>query len=249
MAARNRTVLTKETEHHQGFTKITDPLELHRLLKRAIETTAKVEVRLSDQNLGFQSTIQESSSIESGFRIEAPPEVLEKNIQASVSGAMLIAFLRGQNLLCIHSKKAEWKNRVLTVSPPWSVFKLQRRKEPRYQIPTAYDLSVSMESPESTGRRRIQKRLLDISEHGMGFQVASMREAVPFRKGIFLRKMEVIIENRQIYFDARVANTLRIVGDPHHTGVKIGIEVMRMSPGDAQFIASYIARNLVQIYT
>jgi c-di-GMP-binding flagellar brake protein YcgR len=104
-----------------------------------------------------------------------------------------------------------------------------------------------MESPE--GRSRIQKRVLDISEHGMGFQVTSMREAAPFRKGMFLRKMEVVIENRQIYFDARIANVLQINNDPHHAGVKIGVEVIRMSPLDRHFIASYVARNLVQIYT
>jgi c-di-GMP-binding flagellar brake protein YcgR len=251
MAAKNRTVLTKEAEL-QGFTKVTDPLELHRVLKRAIETTAKVDVRLPEQKIQFQAVILESSDIESGFQIEAPADISDEAIQAAPAKALvnanLIAFMRGQNLLCVHSQNVEWKERTLIVAPPWSIFKLQRRKEPRYQIPAAYDLFVSMESVEGT-RRRIQKRVLDISEHGMGFQVASMREAAPYRKGMFLRKMEVTIENRQIFFDARVANILRITDDPRRAGVKVGIELIRISPLDKQFIAAYVARNLVQIYT
>jgi c-di-GMP-binding flagellar brake protein YcgR len=247
MATRSSTVLKKETEL-QGFTKVTDPLELHRALKRAIETTAKVEVRLPDQKIEFESVIHETSDIEKGFRIEVPSEVEDETLKCEPTNVMLIAFMRGQNLLCIHSQKTSWDGRVLVVSPPWAVFKLQRRKEPRYQIPAAYDLFVSMESLEG-GRRRIQKRVLDISEHGMGFQVTSMREAAPFRKGVFLRKMEVVIENRHIYFDARVANVLHIMNDPHRSGVKIGLEVIRMSPLDRHFIATYVARNLVQIYT
>jgi hypothetical protein len=71
-----------------------------------------------------------------------------------------------------------------------------------------------------------------------------MREAAFFKKGLFLRKMEAMIESRQIFFDARVANVLPIQG---RVAVKIGIEVIRMSPIDTHFIASYVARNLVQI--
>jgi c-di-GMP-binding flagellar brake protein YcgR len=244
--AKSRTVLKNETDL-QGFTKITDPIELHRALVRAVESAVKVDVRLPDQKIEFESVIHETSNLETGFRIEIPAEIKNEDLKVDLTNVMLIAFMRGQSLLCVHSQKVRVDGRFLVVAPPWSIFKLQRRKEPRYQIPAAYDLFVSMESPD--GRRRVQKRVLDISEHGMGFQVTSMREAAPFRKGMFLRKMEVVIENRQIYFDARIANVLHIINDPHRAGVKIGVEVIRMSPLDRHFIASYVARNLVQIYT
>lgn len=248
MSGRSRTVVTKETDH-QGFTKITDPVELHRLLIRAIESTSKVEVRLPSQGLEFESLIMECSDLQKGFQIEAPAEISDEAVKTQPTEAMLIAFMRGQNLLCIHSKNAAWNERVLTVSPPWSIFKLQRRKEPRYQIPAAYDLFVSMESMEAGSRRRVQRRVLDISEHGLGFQIASSREAASYRAGVFVRKMEMIIESRQIFFDARVANVLKIENDPRRAGVKVGLEIIRMSPVDRQFIASYVARHLVQSYT
>jgi c-di-GMP-binding flagellar brake protein YcgR len=248
MAARSRTVVSKETDH-QGFSKVTDPVELHRLLVRAIETTSQVEVRLPSQNITFRSLILECSALDKGFQIEAPPEIKDETLKTQPGEAMLIAFMRGQNLLCVHSKNTVWNERILTVSPPWSIFKLQRRKEPRHQIPAAYDLFVSMEVVDGSTRRRAQRRVLDISEHGMGFQVASSREAAPYRAGVFIRKMEVMIEGRQIFFDGRVANVLKIENDPRRAGVKVGIEIIRMSPVDRQFVAAYVARNLVQFYT
>jgi hypothetical protein len=257
MGAKSRTVLTREVEL-QGFTKISDPLELHRVLNRAIESAAKVDVRIPGAELGqalkFQATFSENSNIEAGIQIQAPEEIEDDKLINPTRGVNLIAFMRGQNLLCLQAEKAEWKDRTLVVSSPWSAFKLQRRKEARFQIPAAYELIVSMEALEG-GRRRTQKRVLDISEHGMGFAVASDREAALYKKGLFLRKMEVKIENRQIFFDGRVANVLPIPSDDlrgrgqgSQRPMKIGIEVIRMSPVDRAFIAAYVARNLVQFY-
>jgi hypothetical protein len=106
-----------------------------------------------------------------------------------------------------------------------------------------------MESMDAGSRKRVQRRVLDISEHGLGFQIGSSREAASYRPGVFVRKMEMIIESRQIFFDARVANVLKIENDPRRAGVKIGLEIIRMSPVDRQFIAAYVARHLVQSYT
>jgi c-di-GMP-binding flagellar brake protein YcgR len=247
MAANGRSVLIKEKEI-QGFTRISDPLEIHRSLHRMIEIAAKVDIRINDSSVRFQGVVLDTSSIESGLRVEAPESVKVEELSAPTTGAMIIAFMRGQNLLCVHAQNAKWEERVLTISSPWTLFKLQRRKEPRYQIPAAYDLFVTMHALDGASRR-IKRRVLDISETGMGFQVASTREAAPYKKGLFLKSMEVIIENRQIFFDARIANVIPISNDRHRAGVKVGVEVIRMSPVDRHFIAAYVARNLVQIYT
>jgi c-di-GMP-binding flagellar brake protein YcgR len=247
MAPRVR-IVNRSKEEIQGFSKIEDSVEIRRYLNRAIESSAKVDVRLPGDEIQFGSQILESSKPDKSLRIRVPEAAKIDPKKNPEGGAMVIAFLRGQVLLCIQADRAEWKDKnTLEVFSPWKIFRLQRRKEPRFEILGAYEIYVSMETLES-GRKRIHRRVLDLSTNGMGFHVATAREAALFKKGLFLRKVELMLEGRQIFLDARVQGIKTIVNDSRVSGVKIGVEFIRIGPVDSNFIASYVARSLAQLY-
>lgn len=253
------TIVTKEQDK-QGFERVIDPLEIRRLISRAVETGASVEVRLPA--IRFSSSIREDSDPKVNLKIVVPEEAqaeLRKLAEAQPAKdaaapdaapadneCMIIAFLEGAVLLCIRGQNATLMEDTLYLPPPWDVFKLQRRKEPRFDIPTAYELYVSMESVEGQ-KLRVKKRILDISSSGLGFHVLSTREAEFYKKGMFLRRMSLTIEGRQIFLDAQVKSSIDLTGDPMIKGVKIGILFIRIGPVDARYIAGYVARNLAQL--
>lgn len=232
-----------------GFTKIDEPVEVAKFVARAISEEARVEVQMTDSAFRFSSRIHHDSDPAVGLRIrppeEFPPEQVEAQSKFAVQTSMVVAFLRSHELLCIQTEGAIWKEGELILPQPWTAFKLQRRKEPRYTIPGAYEFYISLRSLEDP-QVSIRRRVMDLSMSGMGFYVESPKEADLYKKGLFLRRVNLMLENRHIFLDLRIAAVVRLRHNPRMPGFKVGVEIMRINPVDKRYVAAYIARGLAQ---
>ncbi|CAK9253094.1 unnamed protein product [Sphagnum jensenii] len=232
-----------------GFTKIEEPTDIAKFIARAISEEARVEVQLTETAYRFSSRIHHDSDPTVGLRVRRPEGITNEQVEAQTKfqtqTSMVVAFLKSHELLCIQTDGAFWKEGELLIPQPWTAFKLQRRKEPRYEIPGAYEFYIALRSLEDP-KVSIRRRVMDLSMSGMGFYVESPTESELYKKGLFLRRVNLMLENRHIFLDLRVASCVRLKHNPRMPGFKVGVEVMRISPVDKRYVAAYIARGLAQ---
>lgn len=234
---RNHTALYAQVENDQlGFEAVVNPIEMYRLIRAASRDSARVDVYFTRSNARLVTEVIDSAVLGPGITFRKPsgytPTVRDDE-------CMAIVFLHGHTLLCLHSSNVEWQGDTFRILPRWRAFTLQRRKQARVDIPAGYEILADLDSREGR-RRRVQRRVLDISPGGLAFEAANQLEASRYRKGQVLRHVAIRIEDRLIFVDARVSR------EASSRGLKVGLQFTRMSQRDRDFLVSFVARHIVQ---
>ncbi len=233
------------------FQALTDPIEIRRLFDQASSSHPQVDVQFSSLPTKFRARVADPSTqdhIQLEFADDTYADVrraIEPLIASPDSPleCMLIVFLKGLLLLGVRSTRIELGEKRMSVLAPMRFFKIQRRKEHRLDIPSGYDFFITIDAVEGSARK-VQKRLLDISSSGLGFQVVSPREAGLFQSGTILRNCLLGIQNREFLVDIEVCSLVPIPQDRKWTGTKVGCKIVRVSPSDAEYLASYVTANI-----
>jgi hypothetical protein len=160
----------------------------------------------------------------------------------------VILFLRGQLLVCVRSETISIVDDRLVLQEPWTVFKIQRRKEARYEISRAYEFFVEIDSVEAK-RARLKKRLLDISASGLAILAATQREADFYKKDLIMKNIHFQIEDCLIRLDAQVCNSVPMDPRMGIPGFKIGLKILRIGKEDGLILSSWVARKLSISYS
>ena len=248
------------------FQALTDAIEIRRLFDQASTAQSPVDIQFSSLALKFrgqlldpssanhiQLLIKENEEEDPNAKSDSPPapivaselpklEALLKS-QASPVECMLVIYLKGLLLLGVRGTQVKLDQFKLSLEPPFRFFKIQRRKESRLEIPSGYDFFLTIDAIEGA-RRKVQKRLLDISSSGLGFQVVSPREAALFRVGSKIRAASLEIQNRRFCVDLEVKNLIPIPLDRKWSGTKVGCSIVQVITGDPEFLASYVTANI-----
>jgi hypothetical protein len=228
-----------------GAVKIENPLEIDRLLTSASENGARVDLLFPWNSLRFVTRAHLDYAKEQGFRMVLPPALNAETLLSSECNAII--FLKGQVLVCVRAMNAMIELDSIVLREPWTVFSIQRRKEPRYIIQGAYEYMATLDSIEGP-KRRVQKRLLDVSCSGFSIQAASSREAALFRKGLMMKRISFRIEERLIVVDAQVCSSVPLGKETGLAGVKIGLKILRIGTDDRIALISWVARQLTLAY-
>lgn len=223
----------------RGFETVLNPVEIFHLIRSAATGNARVELHFMGSDRRAACIALESEPHVLGLRIQLPDSF---HRDARDKECMAIAFLHGHLLLCLHATRLVWEGRTLLLLPPWRAFTLQRRRQARFEIPAGYEILVDLDAKEGR-RRRVQRRVIDISSGGLAFETAGRVEAERFTQGSPLRHIAIRIENRLVFADARVSR------EASNRGVKVGIQFTRINQSDRDFLLGYVARHLVQTYS
>lgn len=213
-----------------------NPVEMYRLLRVAARDSARVDVYFTKSNSRLVTEVVDSPFRGPGIAFRTPAGFTPTTRDDE---CMAIVFLHGHTLLCLHSSHVVWQGEIFRVLPQWRAFTLQRRKQARLEVPAGYEILADLDSKEGR-RRRVQRRVLDISPAGMAFEATTHLEASRYRKGQELRHVAIRIEDRLIFVDARVSQ------ESTSRGLKVGLQFTRMNQRDKDFLAGYVARHIVQ---
>jgi hypothetical protein len=237
-----------------GTAIVSDPLEIRRLLSRASEghtlaslklrgneTVLKTHVLCADPKQGIHLEFDEKTGM-------LNPDSFESLTRESPEReCMLLMYIEGRFIFGINAEPVEIRKDRMVFAPPVKVFKIQRRKDVRFVIPSAYEFTVEIESLEQA-RTRVHKRLIDISESGLSFFVLSPREAALFRPGLVLSRCFVHIQNHSLPVMLKVRNRGKHERGAQGAGNKIGVEFEQISPDDRTYLGQFVYSHAQHLF-
>lgn len=234
-----------------GFIPINDPIQARQLLGRAVDHLVEIRFKLSNdpqwvcaklssrstptQALWFVPVASDLRKILDLVSASSGQSFIEGQAQAP---AQVLLFLKGQVVLGIASQTLEVREGSVGVllGAGFKVFKLQRRKAARFEIPHGYEPTVAV--------RDVMRRLYDISLSGLSFIVENQAAADPFKVGLMMHNIGFKLEGRSFTVSGQVCNHIPISEGVHSGRVKVGVRFIGLSPQDSEFIESYVAKQL-----
>ena len=121
---------------------------------------------------------------------------------------------------------------------PEEVYKVQRRKDMRFQIPDGHLLRIDFEDPIEPGKV-LKKKVHDISAKGLSFLV-DYDEEHNYIVGMELKDVCFTLRNRQIKVDAEIRHIQQLPNKNKLYGVKLGLQFTKVESTDTQFISDYV---------
>lgn len=120
---------------------------------------------------------------------------------------------------------------------PTRVFRVQRRKSLRYQIPKDYIVKLEFKDPLLEAET-MSARASDISTGGLSFFIDSVA-ATSFTEGVMIQAMKITLGSRVIQADGEVRYSRRASEDPKKP-FKIGIQFHQLPAEDLDYIGAYV---------
>lgn len=130
---------------------------------------------------------------------------------------------------------------------PEKVFKIQRRKEPRFTIPFGHTLKVEFADPFFS-ETRIQRKVHDIGTGGLSFCVPPGEEAL-YPNGLHLYEMKLTLRGKSLTVDAEVRHDSLVNEGPRKGEIKIGVVFTKIKPTDSQLLADYVHEEIQLFYS
>lgn len=237
-----------------SVSQLTDPLELRRSFEKARDDTSRMTLRARQSGRQFEAKFAAFDGKAGTFdvKIDDPASIsgFEEETREAPETLALI-FLRSALLLGVPTKFLGYVQMAETFAiarfevPP-QILRIQRRKDARYTIARGYDIKVTLPALEGE-RRRVQKQLLDVSAGGISFYVLSPREANLYQEGLILRNITFHVFRHEVSADGEIRNRVPFERVPGERGTRVGVKFTRVSAEDSDFIASYVAAQLLHI--
>jgi hypothetical protein len=246
MPSRRILTRTASAAPSPGTSIVTDPLEIRRLLSRAMESPTSASIKLRGSEIPLRTHLIPTRP-KDGIHLELP--VTEEPLDGR--DCLVLLYLTGRSVIGLSAQPSQILVDRLVFSPPEKLVKIQRRKNVRYEIPLAYEYTIELDSIEQRGTR-VRKRLIDISEDGVSFFVLSPREAGLFREGLVIPRTIIRMQNQTILSSLKVRSQIKIErgqqGGPKGAGNKIGAVFEDISPEDRNYISQVICSHATHLF-
>jgi c-di-GMP-binding flagellar brake protein YcgR len=153
------------------------------------------------------------------------------------------------------------ENGWMNLGFPDRMVRTQKRLDPRYTIPKAYEVFVDFKKPpveaaDGTSFAQIPPehwkphtfRVFDVSSTGLGFLVPD-ELARQYPKGMLLKQLKLRVRGREISAEAEVMSCLPHKFGTHEPTQKVGIRFTRISQDEQDTLRAYVVENLIQYDT
>ncbi len=223
------------------FHLVEDPKEAISLLKEATTTISSTMLWTKNQEKVVETHLSLISEVDRILYTWIPPDLGQKDFveQLAKSGTKDCYF-------SVSAPKANlfFKATFLGIdeagfkySFPEKVFKVQRRKDFRFQIPVGHVLRAEFDDP--LGTEKLRPKILDISAGGISLIVSDAEEVI-FSMGMVIKDVVFTVKNRKITVDCEVRHKRAMPESSRQVGHKIGLQYVGIKSGDAQHIAGYV---------
>lgn len=227
---------------------VSDTLKIRRfLLKGFHDPKAAIEFQPDGRESKFQVRVIDAAFRKDGLWIEAAE--LPGDLEAGVAAMFMIYSpdigVLGFRATFVEIQDDGWVN----LGSPERMVRTQKRLDPRYTIPQAYELMVSFKRPYAENPNAEPKscsyRLFDISSTGVGFVIEDA-EASYYPRGLVVKEVRMRIKGREIIAEAEVMSCLPHKFNNAKDQHKVGIRFSRITQDNQDFLRSFVVENLIQ---
>ena len=210
--------------------------------------------RVLDRALNDRLSLLRCPGIEASFRVrmaELHKREVEITLRPAVSGETFPALEVGKEMtwvlyagnlgvLGFKAKLQAWNAGVLTLEIPTQIAQIQKRGEPRFTIPAAYEVNVRL----GGGPRGEKFRVVDISATGISFLV-SEKEATQFQVGVKLLSLTLVLRGMSFVLQGEVKGLAKDV-DQGVEQRRVRVMFLNAKESDQDKIRDYVIEQLVQ---
>lgn len=233
--------MSEENKKPKEFEPIEDAQERLRYLVEGTKTLAQTLIWTQDQENVIRSHLTVFSQVDRVIYAWLPKDFDFKKFQETLAKdktneCFFSISLPAANLF-FKAKFLGHDTAGLKFTIPDKMFKVQRRKNVRFQIPEGHVLRVEFPDPLL---KEIQhrKRILDISAGGISF-LAGEEEAPVYQTGVIIKGARITVRLKQVTFDAEVRHT-KPLETFKEKGIRVGVSFKNILPADSELVASYV---------
>lgn len=233
------------SEPRREFVPVKDPKEAAKLLNEGAKMHASAILWTSDQTHHIQTQIISADVTKGVFTAWLPDETDIQDLNDFLSeekpGACYVSLsLAGANVF--------FKALVISVEPgvlkarwPEHVFKVQRRADFRFTVPSGQVLKLKFKDPTDPANE-LERRIVDLSAGGLSYRTEPEDEGKFFRKQP-LTGLEFVVGEIQIKVDAVVSN---VVDGP---AARVGVSFKDLTLGTQSQLSSYLFSETRKIFS
>lgn len=232
--------MSDQNEKPRDLEPIEDRREIDKYLAEGAKAAASTLIWLKDdQDNVIQSHITLFNALDRALYFKMPenfdyPQFVDQLTKRKLEDCLFSASLPSANLF-FKARLLDFDATLgLKFEIPGKAYKVQRRRETRYQIPMGYALPVEFDHPKIS-RETLRKKIIDISAGGLSF-LTDTDEAELYTAGEILKNLKVTVRAKLIQTDGEIRHTKQI----SEKSLKIGIAFKTISAPDSSLIASYV---------
>jgi hypothetical protein len=224
----------------QKFTEVESETKVREFLTRAatLESICSWWVQ-THSNRVCHSRVVEFDSPRMLITLSYPQGSIGLNVDAVLSQdreCLLSVYLLGEGVFCFkgyYSKRVE-NNYEFRLGD--KVYRVQRRKGFRYQLPRGYEIDVVL------GKEQFP--LGDISAEGLSFFVNKDKN-IEYKAGQKIDSMFFYLRQRRVEVEATVQHLSPYQRSPKESGIKVGVAFNKISEADTDYLSMYITEQVV----
>lgn len=226
---------------NRDFEQIEDPKEAQSLVKMAASELCAVMVWTKNDDGAIQSVFSQYSESEDAIFVAIPSGLDQRafveKLAKNQSRECFLSLSASKATLFLKADFLGFDPIGMKFRKPVRVFRVQRRKSLRYQIPRDYIVKVEFDDPLIETEKH-SVRASDISTGGLSFFVDATA-ATSFTEGVVIKGMRIHVGTREIGVDAEVRYVRRVAEGPKKP-FKIGVQFHQLQPSDHDYIGAYV---------
>ena len=233
--------MAEELKRPKDFEPVEDASEMVRYLVEGAKTLAAAIIWTQNQEDLIQTHLTTFNQVERALFAWMPKDFdLKKfieNISKRQSDECFFSVSLPAANLFFKTRFLGHDSTGLKFLTPEKVFKVQRRKNVRFNIPEGHVLKVEFQDillPDVFHK----KRVVDISGGGISF-LSAPEDAAIYQTGVIIKSMRMTIRLKQLVFDVEVRHT-----KPFETYkekfVRVGVAFKNLNANDSALIAGYV---------
>jgi hypothetical protein len=233
-----------------GALVLEDPEQIREAVHKAASQFCKVSIKILGTDEQFDSRLLDatrSGHVEVEVSSDLPGNAFNQAIGKSPTKNCLLLIFVGRYLLGLMTEYEKSSDSSISFAFPKKIFKIQRRKYIRYNIPAGYDIFIECESLET--HQRVKRKILDLSEGGIAFLLEPSENPEIYKTGAVMRDCTLILRNQTLKLSLRVANQISVELPKLGASQKLGLEFIKISEENRNFLAAFIYSQLGQLMT
>jgi len=233
-----------ENKRPSDFKPVDSPHERIKYLSEAAKSHAQTLIWTENQENTIQTKLTMFNQREEVLYTWIPDNFDPKKFQASLieknTKEVFFNVIHSTANLFFKTRFITQNSIGLQFANPDKLFRVQRRKDVRFQIPKGHLMRIAFADPRHPHTQNNWK-VADISAGGLSF-LAPLDDVAVYKIGLVIKDIQLVIHSKEIVFTGKVSH-VKLVETFQEKNIRVGIAFTNLLPEHAMVLTQYIANE------